>query len=114
MKRRKATRIPLSAIPGRKRPSRTFAEEFKRKAVAMLGELTVEQVSKKLDITPSLVYSWQRHLDPTAPLRIQLERSKAERKSRLEQAAMILEMEGPRGAQIARRIRGLYAVGKGK
>lgn len=99
--------IPLSAIPSRKRPQRAFTEEFKRKAVALLGALTVEQVATKLDIAPSLMYGWQRRYDPTAGLRIQLEQSKMERRARLEQAAMIVEIEGTRGAQLAQSIRAL-------
>lgn len=109
MKRRAAS-IPLSAVPSKKRPARTYTEEYKMKAVAMLGALTVEQVATKLDIAASLLYNWQRRLDPTAGLRIQLERSKIEKRARLEQAAMIVEIEGSRGTQLARRIRALGAV----
>lgn len=105
--KRKPTSIPLSAVPGKKRSQRAFTEAFKRKAVAMLGALTVEQVAAKLDLAPSLMYNWQRRLDPTAGLRIQLERSKLEKRARLEQAAMIVEIEGARGANLARRIRSL-------
>lgn len=108
--RRRQTSIPLSAVPGRKRPARAHTDDFKRRAVALLGELTVEQVATKLDVAPSLVYQWQRRLDPTAGLRIQLERGKKERRALLEQAAMIVEVEGPRGAQLARRIRALGGV----
>lgn len=104
--------IPLSAIPEKREKGarREYDEDFKRRAVAMLGEKTITEVSHELGLVDNLLRSWGKKYDPAWSIKAELNRASEARRQRLEIAATIVEAEGPSGTEIARRIRGL-AIG---
>lgn len=98
--------IPLSAIPAKQpHAKRKFTDETKRSAVGMIGPRSYSEVAHEFDISETMLKMWVREYDPTAGLRLEIEKSRAQRAQRLEQAAMIVEIEGSRGAEVAMRIR---------
>jgi len=100
--------IPLSVIPARRAGvKRSFTEETKHRAVAMIGERSYAEVAQEFDVSENQLRNWIRLYDPTASLRLEIEKTKQQRRLRLEQAALIVEIEGTRGAEIAMRIRDL-------
>lgn len=94
--------IPLSAIPD-KSERRSFPEETKRAAVAMIGEKSFKEVAREFGVSGLVLSNWAKALDPLARLRLEVERERESKRSRLEQAAMIMELEGAR--ELAIRIR---------
>lgn len=106
MARKTRTSIPLDAIPGKKR-GKFYTLEFKEKVVAALEEKSATEVQEEFGVSPTAIAMWQKALDPHAATRSALRVSLRERESRLESAAMMVEVEGTRGAEIAMRIRDL-------
>lgn len=101
--------IPLSAIPEKrvKGVRREYTEEFKRRAVAMLSGKSITEVARELDVADNLLRHWGKAYDPAWAIKLELGRATEARRQRLEVAATILEAEGPRGGEIAMRIRDL-------
>lgn len=106
--------IPLSAIPGKpkKKEKREFTEAYKIDTVNRLADEILEQVARDQDVSSTLIRGWANRIDPQWQLKAQMNRANKERIARLGTAAMIVEREGTRGAEIAMRIRQLANPGR--
>lgn len=108
---KKAQRIPLSAIPERKSKS-SYPQHFKQAAVDRLkAGSSVPELAAELELSTSMLYNWQRQLDPLADVRQEINEAQRKRRMRLETAAAIVEAEGSYTAtRIATSIRALAGL----